>query len=344
MAAVVTDRNLRHSAAVTLLILAVAAVYYGAARLGLLEQLVRGQVTPLWPPTGIALAGLLVFGLRVWPGIALGAFLANVAIGPTALTVVAIAVGNTLAPLCSYLLLRRVGFHNDLDRLRDALALVFLGALGGMLVSSTVGSSVLVLSGAVPAGDFWSTWSVWWTGDAMGVLVVAPFLLVLRTAQWPRGVALRRWAEAGALLIATLAATLLATGSRSASLLFLVFPFLIWAAFRFERAGAASCELGVSTLAILAASRGQGPFAHADLLTNMVTLQAFNGATALTALLLAAVITERNRTHEQIKRLCARLNDVVAALPDRVVSDQWQTSDDPDGPENPCGPADDGRP
>lgn len=237
MTAVLTNPELRRKGAATLLVLAVAAAYYGAAQLGLVEQLVRGQVTPLWPPTGIALAGLLVFGLRVWPGIAIGAFLANVCIGPTALTALVIMAGNTLAPVCSYLMLRRAGFHNDLDRLRDALELVFVGALGGMLISATVGSSVLVLSGALSPGDFWPTWSVWWTGDAMGVLVVAPFLLVLREAWWPRGVALRRWAEVAALLLGTLAVTLLATGSSSASLLFLVFPFLIWAAFRFERAG-----------------------------------------------------------------------------------------------------------
>jgi integral membrane sensor domain MASE1 len=334
MTAVVTNPELRRKGAATLLVLAVAAAYYGAAQLGLLEQLVSGQVTPLWPPTGIALAGLLVFGLRVWPGIAIGAFFVNVCIGPTALAALVIMAGNTLAPVCSYLMLRRAGFHNDLDRLRDALALVFIGALGGMLISATVGSSVLVVSGAVPAGDFWPTWSVWWSGDAMGVLVVAPFLLVLREARWPRGVAFRRWGEAAALLLGTLAVTLLATSSSSASLLFLVFPFLIWAAFRFERAGAASCELGVSLLAVLAAGRGAGPFAHKELFTNMVTLQAFNGATALTALLLAVVITERNRTHDEIKRLCGRLTDIVAAMPDHPVTDQWLTSDDPDDPDD----------
>lgn len=94
-------------------------------------------------------------------------------------------------------------------------------------------------------------------------------------------------------------------------------------------------------MAILAAGHGVGPFAHKDLFTNMVTLQAFNGATALTALLLAAVITERNRTQEEIKRLCARLTDMVAAMPDHPVTDQWQTSDDP---EDPGGRPGDGQP
>ncbi|MFJ2133982.1 MASE1 domain-containing protein [Streptomyces sp. NPDC098085] len=304
--------QLRRHTATALTLLAVAVCYYATARLGLLQQLVRGQVTPLWPPTGIAVAALLVFGLRIWPGIALGALVANVSIGPSALPVLIIAVGNTLAPVCSCLMLRRAGFRDDLGLLRDALALVFLGALGGMLISATVGSGALALSGALPPGGFWPTWSVWWTGDAMGVMVVTPFLLALRRARRPHGAGLSRWVEAAVLVVCTVAVTLLATDTSHASFLFLVFPFLIWAAFRFERAGAACCALGVSVFAILAAGRMTGPFAHRGLLTNMITLQAFNGAVSLTALVLAAVVTERERTYQEIKRLCTQLSEKVA--------------------------------
>ncbi|MFD0291495.1 MASE1 domain-containing protein [Streptomyces sp. NPDC127061] len=303
--------RLRQHAVEVLAVLAVAACYYATARLGLLQQLVRGQVTPLWPPTGIAVAALLVFGIRIWPGIALGALAVNIAIGPSVLPVLLIAVGNTIAPVCSYLLLRRADFHNEVDRLRDALALVFLGALAGMLISATAGTGALAVSGALPDAGFWSTWSVWWTGDAMGVMVVTPFLLVVRRIRRPYGIGPARWAEAAALAVSTAAVTVLVTDSAGASLLFLVSPFLIWAAFRFERAGAACCALGVSTLAILAAGRMTGPFAHHGLLSNMITLQAFNGTTALTSLLLAAVVTERNRTYREIKRLCTQLSEKV---------------------------------
>ncbi|XCW06829.1 MASE1 domain-containing protein [Streptomyces sp. HUAS MG47] len=296
------------------LVLAVAATYYGAARIGLLQQLVREQVTPLWPPTGLALAALLVFGARVWPGIALGAFLVNVTLGPSVLAVLAIAAGNTLAPLGALFLLRRARFRPELDRLRDVLALIFLGALAGMLISSTIGTGALVLSGAVDAGDFWSTWSVWWTGDAMGVLVVTPFLLVLRRIRWPVRASPARWLEAAALAAGTLLVTLLATRTAHSSLLFLVSPCLIWAAFRFRLEGAAPCALAVSILAIMAAASGAGPFDDEDLFATMVTLQAFNGTTALTALLLAAVITERNRTHDELSRLCNRFALMLTQL------------------------------
>lgn len=314
--------GLRRHQATALWTLVLVAAYYGAARIGLEQQLVRGQVTPMWPPTGIALVGLLLGGVRLWPGIAVGAFLVNIAIGPSVLPVLGIVAGNTIAPVCACLLLRRVGFRIELDRLQDALALVFLGALGGMLISATVGSAVLVTSGAVPAGAFWSTWSVWWTGDAMGVLVIAPLLLVLRTCRLPRGVRPLRWMEAAALLAGTVLVTQVATHS-TPGLLFLVFPLLIWAAFRFQLAGAAPCALITSLIAIEAAADGSGPFAGLDLFTKMVTLQAFNGSAALTALLLAATVTEREHTRREIEQVCRRLGEALSRLaPDEKI-EHW---------------------
>ncbi|MCQ4045282.1 MASE1 domain-containing protein [Streptantibioticus rubrisoli] len=291
-------------------ICAVAALYYASGRLGLLQQVVRGQITPLWPPTGIALASLLLVGLRVWPGIALGALLINIPLGPSLPAVLAITAGNTLAPLCSYALLRRSGFRTEMNRLRDALALVFLGAFTGMLISATVGSSTLHLAGVLPAGGYWTAWWVWWTGDAMGVLVVAPVLFVLHAARWPKDTPPSRWEEGSLLVAATIGVGFLETAP--VPLTFLAFPLLTWAAFRFQRAGAAPCALVVSTFAIIAATRRSGPFAGHSLLTDMIALQAFNGAAALTALLLAAAVTERNQTHEEIEQACRRLAEMAA--------------------------------
>ncbi|WP_433466397.1 MASE1 domain-containing protein [Spirillospora sp. CA-128828] len=307
------DERLRPYAADGLRLAAIVVTYYVAAKVGLQQQLVRGQVTPFWPPTGIALVALMFWGPRMWPGIALGAFLVNVTLGPGIVPVLAITAGNTLAPVCAYLLLRRAGFRLALDRLQDALALVFLGALGGMLISATVGTGVLLASGAVSAHDFWPTWSVWWTGDAMGVLIIAPFLLAARTARWPRGVPVLRWAEAVALLGGTAAVTAEATNA-SLNLLFLVVPFLIWAAFRFQLVGAAPCALIASVIAIYAGAVESGPFSGKDLLAMMIILQAFNGTVALTALLLSAAVTERNHTLEEIEKVCDHLREALSRL------------------------------
>ncbi|MER8187155.1 MASE1 domain-containing protein [Kitasatospora sp. NPDC094015] len=309
----VRNEELRRPAVAALAAAGVAVGYFVAGRLGLLEQVVvaGARVTPLWPPTGIALTALLLLGLRIWPAIAAGALLVIASIGSVDAAAVAITAGNTLAPVCAYLMLRRVGFRPELDRLRDGLALVFLGALAGMLVSATIGSGALLVSGALPASGFWATWSAWWVGDAMGVLVVAPVLLVARTISRP-GQGARR-IEPVLVLAATAAAAYVAARS-PLNLLFLVFPLIIWAALRFELAGAAPCVLAVSVLTVTAATDGVGPFADRSVLDTMVILQALNGSAALTGLLLAAIVSEQRSTQRRIQQACDELGEVVARL------------------------------
>ncbi|MEV7614352.1 MASE1 domain-containing protein [Streptomyces sp. NPDC089799] len=299
------------------LILVVAGAYHGAGWVGLLQRVVveGAQVTPTWPPTGIALACLLWGGLKIWPGIAVGTYLAIEQLGSFDPEDLVIVAGNTLAPVCAYLLLRRTGFRIELDRLRDGLLLVFLGGLLPMLISATLGVSTLVFTGKLPASDVWGVWAAWWAGDAMGVLLVTPLLLVLPRIR-PVSRVTRdpfRAAEAVALGATTAVVTVAATRS-GLSLLFLVFPLLIWAAVRFQLPGAAPCALAVSVLSVSAAIDRVGPFAGHTLLEIMVNLQALNGAAALTGLLLAALVTEQNNIRLQIERACEDLVEVVAHL------------------------------
>jgi diguanylate cyclase (GGDEF)-like protein len=305
-------QKLRRDGSKVLLILGVAAAYYLAARIGLGLQQVRGQVTPLWPPTGVALVSLLLLGRRVWPGISLGALLVNVPIGPSVPAVVAISIGNTLAPLCAYWMLRRVGFGTELKRLRDGLWLVSLGALAAMLVSATIGGTALLAADAIPASNFWPVWSVWWTGDAMGVLVFAPLLLFLNTARWPRSVSMRWWVEAVAVLLSAVIVTTAVTRA-PVTLLFLIFPVVIWGALRFQMGGATLCVLIASVLTIRAAAVGTGAFGGLDLLDRMITLQLFNGSLALTGLLLAVITIERNTGYQSLQRAFRQLADAVTA-------------------------------
>ncbi|WP_330347245.1 MASE1 domain-containing protein [Streptomyces sp. NBC_00582] len=315
MAAVVGIRDLdpRRTAIYAVQVLTVAVCYYGAGRLGLMRQLVvEGAVfTPIWPPTGVAVASLLILGVRAWPGIALGVLLVIVSITtlrPVALVNVA---GNTAAPVCAYLLLRKVGFRTDLARLRDGLALVFLAALTSMLLSASVGVGLLTLIGRIDPDSFWPVWLGWWVGDAMGVLIVTPVLLLLRTARRP--LLLTRWKEAAGLAVICLALVPLATRSE-VSLLFLVYPLLIWAALRFLLAGSMLCALFTSVMATVAATDRTGPFARLSRVEVMIKLQAFNGTMALTALLLSAVIMEQRNTRRSVERACQELVEVLEHL------------------------------
>ncbi|MFI5758184.1 MASE1 domain-containing protein [Streptomyces sp. NPDC051569] len=323
----VRPEEIRRLSVAALRILVVAGVYYAAGVLGLRLQVdfEGAVVTPLWPPTGIALCALLYLGIGIWPGIALGVLLVVVTISSIRVADLGIIGGNTLAPLCSYLMLRRVGFRTELNRLRDGVALVFLGALGGMLISSTIGTWVLVFSGRLQLGGFWSVWSAWWTGDAMGVLVVTPVLLVLPRVRLPRRDTYRwaaRWAEAAALVLMAGVLTPVATRT-PLSLLFLVFPLLVWAALRFQLAGSAPCTLLVSVLAIDAATDRIGPFAHHNLIEVMVTLQLLNGSAALTGLLLGAIVTEQRNIRKKIEQVCMDLADVVDHLAPGKSANQW---------------------
>ncbi|MFE4536642.1 MASE1 domain-containing protein [Streptomyces scopuliridis] len=324
----VRTEEVRRLSLAGLRILGVAVAYYGTAQLGLLKQLVIGGavVTPLWPSSGIALAALLFLGLGVWPGISLGALFTIVTLGPIHLFDIGIIAASTIAPVFAYLMLRRVGFRTELDRLRDGIALVFLGALAGMLISATLGTAMLGIGGKLGNtghDGFWPAWSAWWVGDAMGVLVVTPVLLMLRGVRRPRAADFRRWPEALALLIVAVVVTPLATMS-TLSLLFLVFPVLIWAALRFQLAGSAPYALFVSVLAISEATDLVGAFAHHTLIQRMIALQALNGSVALTSLLLAAIVTEQRNIRLKVEQACVELAELVAHLSPAESPKRWR--------------------
>src|SRR5262249_23110483 len=155
-----------------------AAVYFGAAKLGLTMAFVAEQVTAVWPPTGIALAALLLFGSRAWPGIALGAFLANATANAPLGTAAGIALRHTLEALLGGWLLRRpLPSAPTRGRVTDVLGRVVLAAGLSTMVSATIGVTSLCLGGVKPWTAYPALWSVWWLGNALGDLVVAPLLL-----------------------------------------------------------------------------------------------------------------------------------------------------------------------
>ena len=293
----------------------VAAAYYGSAKLGLSLAFETGSVTAVWPPTGIALAALVLWGYRVWPGVALGALLANAWTGVPALAVLGIATGNTLEALAgAYLLRRFADFRPFLERVRDVIALVVLAGGLSTTISATVGVTSLLLADEITGGEFSSVWRTWWLGDLGGDLIVAPAVLIA-FSHWPFNRAPGRGPEA-ALLAAALVGISLLVFSADTPLIYLVFPPLIWAALRFWQPGAAGTSLLIAAVAIPFAEHDVGPFAGNPPDERLLLAQTFVGVAGITGLLLAAITTERRRVEDTVEYIADTLQE--SPLPSKL--------------------------
>ena len=291
-------------------IVLLAAAYYLSARLGLSTGFLKGNVTAVWPPTGLALAVLIVFGTRLWPGVAIGALLVNGLSDVPFPAACGMAVGNTLEAVVGATLLRRSGpFSPSLSKVRDVLALVVLAAGVSTLVSATFGVASLWAAGVLADGEIWSTWRVWVLGDAVGDLVVAPALmLMLGTPRVHHTLAGRL--ERLLLLTGVVATTSFAF-YRAAGYPYLILPLVTWAAVRFGPRGASAAIVAVSAVAVVATADGHGPFAAATSTDALWMLDTFLAVVAVTALILAAVVSERDEVQKALRD--ANLADLRAS-------------------------------
>ncbi|HEX2053968.1 MAG TPA: SpoIIE family protein phosphatase [Actinomycetota bacterium] len=284
--------------------------YWLAAVVSLRVALVENVVTPIWPPSGIALVCLLFWGRKLWPWVTAAAFAVNLARTPTPLAALGLAAGNTLAPLLAATLLKRVKFDPQFRQKSDALALVFLGALASMTVSASIGTGVLYASDVIDRSEVAGTWSVWWAGDALGVLVFAPLILSFRTKDRPALTAPLRKLE-----VACLSAALVLTAGQvfraDLPIRYLLFPLLAWAALRFGIIGAAMATLVVTGFAVAASVAGTDPLVGGSLSERMLSLQLLNATAALTSFVLAASWSIRHRAAEVLKDQAQKLEAAV---------------------------------
>jgi PAS domain S-box-containing protein len=287
----------------------VAVVYYLTARLGLSLAFANKNVTTVWPPTGIAVAALVLRGYRLWPGIAIGALTANIANGAPPYVALGFSVGNTAAPLLNAYLLRRFSFHPRLDRVIDVASLAGSGS-ASMLLSSTLGTSILAGSGGLGSNSYWSVWSTWWVGDALGVLLFAPVIMAFGSTRLSESRIGTNHLEAAACLVSTAVAGYLLLAS-PLPIQYLVFPFVAWAAIRFRQLGATATILSLCILSIWTTVNGIGPHADLSPTLRLIGLDLFNGTLAVSALLLAAISEERARANLALRRFADHLEQEV---------------------------------
>jgi signal transduction histidine kinase len=297
---------------------AVALLYFCGAKFGFLFAFATKQVTAVWPPTGIALVALLLRGYRMAPGVLVGAFIVNAVSDEPIAAAAGIAVGNTLGPLLGAFLLERVvKLETALTRVRDILGLL-LCAVVSMTVSATNGVAHLALAHIVSWRDYAKVWWVWWVGDVMGVLLVAPLLLTWLAR--PR----LDWRGWRAVEVAALLATLLVTSqvifasSHHHQMQYLVFPVIIWAALRFGQREIAAVALLLAGIASWGAMHQRGPFTSGTLDERLVLLEAFLAVATVTALVLGAVASERRQAEEGLRLAHDELEERVRERTDEI--------------------------
>lgn len=291
-------------------------VYFFAARFGLGFEPVSGFATLVWPPSGIALAALLLFGTSLWPGIFFGAFLVNLVTGAPVFSAMGIGLGNMLeAVIGAYFLKQIPGFQLSLSRLKDALGLILLAAGISTTVAATVGASSLWAGGVISFAAWLETWEAWWLGDFLGILVVTPLLLSWRKITLP-SFNLRRCMEGAAIAVLFVFAVMLVYGGWAPAYGFAFIPLkllpILWAALRFGQRGSSLAVFAVVFAGIYATAQGVGPFAAATLFEGLFSLQMYLSAGAITGLLFAASITEIRRVGERFQHLIEKSTDAIS--------------------------------
>jgi signal transduction histidine kinase/CheY-like chemotaxis protein len=290
------------------LAVALAAVYFAAAKIGLTLASVHVSATAVWPPTGIAIAAVLLGGHRVWPGIFLGAFLANLTTAGSVATVFGIAAGNTLESVLAGSLVRRFAHGPRCwDRAEGVLRFALLAAVVSTAVSATIGVSSLALGGYADWARFGPIWLTWWLGDAAGALLVTPPVVLWaldRRLPWSR----TRTLEAALLVLALSIVSLVVFGEvvaflgRNYPIEFLTIPFLVLIAFRFGPRETATSMLLVSAVAIWGTLQGSGPFGSYARTENLLLLQAYMAVMATMSLALSSAILEHQRGQDTLRR------------------------------------------
>ena len=316
--------GLKNAAVVAIL----AAVYFVAGKLGLQLAYVHASATAVWPCTGIAIAALLVYGFRVWPGILIGAFLVNLTTAGNVGTSIGIAAGNTLEGLAGWYLVSRFARGKEaFARAQDIFKFALLAGIAATTVSATIGVVTLAAGGFADWAAFAPIWITWWLGDAVGAVTVTPLLLL-----WWENPRLK-WTREQITELAFLFLGLFVTGwvvfgkpfhseLKNYPLEYLCIPFLIWAAFRFGRRKAATALCALSMIAVWGTLHGYGPFARESQNASLLLMQAFMGIVAITTLALAAEVSEHRRAVERVQNLAvsdpltglANYRQVVEAL------------------------------
>ena len=296
-----------------------ATIYIIAAQFCLMLSSNPDWVTPVWPLSGLVLAALLHFGLRLWPGVFIGDILVAWLIEIPVEVSWGIAIGTTAeAVICAALLRQLSNEPPTLHSLREMICLIVIAVFVAVPSGATISTASYLLGGLIGEQAVARVWMTWWTGDVMGVLVVTPLLIVWANSAWRLPTA-QRLLEAIFLFGSLAIATRLVFAAYS-NYSYLLFPLIIWAALRFGLGGNTLAIAVVSVITIWTTALGDGPFALSTINASLIFLQTFLGVLTTAGLILSVLIAERQQSEESLRliadasRLMANARDVERML------------------------------
>jgi len=305
-------------------IIGVAVLYYLSARLGYFLAFEDTTALPAWPPSGIAFALMLLLGRQAWPGITIGSLVANImaywnnpALGAQAIITISslIAIGNTIeAVIGNYMVKVWIKNPFPFETAKNAFRFLFVTLLM-CLVGTGIGTASLYGNRVILDTDVVKTLFSWWIGNVVGILLFTPFILALARKIWLR-ISTQKSLEIGIFLASALSIYLLLQVeylelTLERALPFLVLPFLLWLAFRFELIVAIAGILTTSLIAIYFTILGTGPFVLAESYHSMLLLQIYVGVISISTIILSATVRERMEVQYQLEEFNENLEAIV---------------------------------
>jgi len=301
------------------------AIFYALIAWGSLQLAFEGtNASPVWPPSGVAFTAVWYLGYRVWPGIWLGAFIANMVVFthnglafiPAAPVSMLIGIGNSMEALFGVFLLRSFTDEKvSLSKIKDIFKFVF-AILVACLTSATIGTSAVYFSHPAAGVSFDMIWFTWWLGDVVGILVIASLFLTFHRELWQ----ISSWRSA--LEIIVMAFVLIAVNAGVfmgkfpeygfySHVTYLVLPFAIWGTYRFGFPGAVLSIITTSIISVCGSICHLGPFVGERVPEELAIVECFIGVIAVTVLTLAAALYERQKAEDNIKYNEARFRSLV---------------------------------
>jgi len=299
-------------------LVAIGVIYFALAKGGLALASIHPSATPIWPPTGVALAAVLLWGYRTWPAIFTAAVIANATTAGSVATAIAIATGNSLEAVVGAYLINRCSRGCNTFSTPDSVAkFALICVVIATPISASIGLTSLATAGYIERTNFANAWVTWWLGDVTGALVVAPVIVLWASSHY-HAFNRNEFLETVGVLATAAVVGLIAfsplieqTPSRD-PLGFLAILPMLWAALRRGPRDTATVALVLAGITIWGTLTGGGPFTTADLNASFLLVLMFLISITVPSLLLSADVEVRKKAEESLRRAQIELERKVA--------------------------------